>query len=88
MICGNTKTKKEEAKKMQGARKLRKDEEMTWTPPRNMSKWTDWEEGRSMEESEWRLEPEGEAEVPKSSSCRMRWKALSWTWQAKAAVSR
>ena len=55
---------KEEAKRMQGARKPRKDEEMAWAPPRNMSKWTDWEEAREMEESEWRLEPEGKAEVP------------------------
>ena len=31
-------------------------------PPRN--NWTDWEEARSMKESEWELEPEGEAEVP------------------------
>ena len=29
---------KEEAKKMQGARKLRKDEDMAWVLPRNMSK--------------------------------------------------
>ena len=43
---------------MQGARKLRKDKEMAWAPPRNMSNWLDWEEARSMEESEWRLEAE------------------------------
>ena len=55
---------KEEAKKMQSARKLRKDEEMAWAPPRNMSNRPDWEEARSMEVSEWRLEPEEEAEVP------------------------
>ena len=55
---------KEEARRLQGARKLGKDEEMAWAPPRNMSDWPDWEEARSMEESEWRLEPEGEAEVP------------------------
>ena len=51
---------KEEAKILQGVRKPRKDEEMAWAPPRNKS---DWEEARKMEESEWRLEPEGEAEV-------------------------
>ena len=39
---------KEEAKRLQGARKWRKDEEMAWAPPRNMSKWPDWEEARSM----------------------------------------
>ena len=35
---------------LQGARKLRKDEEIAWASPRNMSKWPDWEEARSMEE--------------------------------------
>ena len=29
-----------------------------------MSDWLDWEEATKTEESEWRLEPEGEAEVP------------------------
>ena len=43
---------KEEAKRMQGARKPRKDEEVTWAPPRNISSWPDWEEARKMEESE------------------------------------
>ena len=52
MICGDTKTKKEEANILHGARKPRKDEEMACAPPRNMSNWPDWEE------SEWRLEPE------------------------------
>ena len=52
---------KEEAKRLQGATKPRKDEEMAWAPPQ----WPDWEEARRMEESEWRLELEGEAEVPK-----------------------
>ena len=46
---------KEEAKRLQGVRKLRKDEEMAWS---------DWEEARKMEDGEWRLEPEGEAEEP------------------------
>ena len=44
-----------EAKRLQGVRKPGKDEEMAWP---------DWEEARKMEEREWRLEPEGEAEVP------------------------
>ena len=39
-------------------------QEMAWAPPRNISNWPDWDEARSMEESEWRLEPEREAEVP------------------------
>ena len=42
---------KEEAKRLQGARKPRKDE-------------PDWEEAKRMEEREWRLVPEGETEVP------------------------
>ena len=32
---------KEEAKRLQGARKPRKDEEMAWAPPTNISKWPD-----------------------------------------------
>ena len=54
----------EEAKRLQGARKPRKDEEMAWAPPRNKSEWPSWEEATKTVESEWRLEPEGEAEVP------------------------
>ena len=46
---------KEEAKRLQEVRKLRKDEEMGWP---------DWEEARKMENGERRLEPEVEAEVP------------------------
>ena len=34
---------KEEAKRVQGVRKPRKDEEMAWAPPRNMTKWPGWE---------------------------------------------
>ena len=41
--------------------------EIVWAPPRNQSKWPDWEEARRIEESEWRLEPEGKAEVPEIS---------------------
>ena len=33
------------------------------TPPRNMTNGPDWEEARKLENGEWRLEPEGEAEV-------------------------
>ena len=54
---------KEEATRLQGERKLRKDEEMSLAPPRKKSDWPGWEEATKMEESEWRLEPEGEAEV-------------------------
>ena len=62
---------KDEAKRLQGARKPRKDEEMAWAPPRKMSKWPDWEEARSMEESEWVLEPEGKRRCQRSLSCLM-----------------
>ena len=55
---------KEEAKRLQKVRKLRQDEEIAWAPQRNMTKWPDWEEARKLENGEWRLEPEGEAEVP------------------------
>ena len=55
MTCGCPKMKKGEGKRLQGVRKPRKDAEMAWP---------DWEEARNMEESEWRLKPEGEAEVP------------------------
>ena len=38
---------------------------MDWAPPRNrQKKGRDWEEASEREGSEWRLEPEGEAEVP------------------------
>ena len=84
-LCQN---EKEEAKRLQGARIPRKEEEMAWAPPRNISKWPDWEEAREREESEWRLEPEGEAVVTEIIIVWMRWKALSWTWMAKAVVSR
>ena len=46
---------KEVAKRLQGVRKLRKVEEMAWQ---------DWEEARNTEDGEWKLEPEGEADVP------------------------
>ena len=47
MICGDTKNEKEEANKLQGARKLRKDQGLAWAPPRSMSKWPDWEESEA-----------------------------------------
>ena len=54
----------EEAKTLQGARKIKTDEEVAWAPARNKSDWPDWEEAASVEKSAWRLEPEGETEVP------------------------
>ena len=47
--------RKKKQKRLQG---------VNWAPPRNLTKWPDWEEARKMENGEWRLEPEGEAEVP------------------------
>ena len=41
---------KEEAKRLQGVRELRQDEEIAWGPPRNLTKWPDWEEARKLEE--------------------------------------
>ena len=55
---------KEAAERLQGARNPRKDEEMAWAPPRNTSEWPSWEEATKAAEREWRLEPEGDAEVP------------------------
>ena len=55
---------KEEAKRLQSVRKSRKDEEMARAPPRKKSEWPSWEEATTVVESEWGLEPEGEAEVP------------------------
>ena len=43
MICGHQNEK--EAKKLLGAKIPRKDEEMAWPPPINMSEWPDWERG-------------------------------------------
>ena len=39
-------------------------EEAKKAAPRSMTTWPDWEEARKLENCEWRLEPEGEAEVP------------------------
>ena len=39
------------------------DEEMALEPPRNRP---EWEEARGREEDAWRLEPEGETEVPET----------------------
>ena len=58
-VMGMYQNEKEEAKRLQGVRTLRKDEEIAWAPPRNMTKWP----ARKLENGEWRLEPEGEAEV-------------------------
>ena len=88
MTCGCTKNEKEEAKRLQGVRKLRQDEEIAWAPQRHMTKWPDCEEARKLEHGEWRLEPEGKRKCGKSLSCRMPWKAFPLTWMAKAVTSR
>ena len=56
--------KQKGARRLHGAGKLRRDEETAWSPPRNKSDWPSWEEATKAVESEWRLEPEGQAEVP------------------------
>ena len=58
---------KEEAKRLQDARKPRKDGEMAWGTTKNELEWPRWEEATKTAESEWRLEPEGEAEVTEIS---------------------
>ena len=58
---------KKKQKRLQVVRKLRQDEAIAWAPPRNMTKWPDWQESWKMASGGWsqkRLEPEGEAEVP------------------------
>ena len=69
---------KEEAKRLQGARKPRKDEELAWVPPRNISKWPDWEEA------------EGEAEVPEiivvSDAVEGTFRGLGWRKLSGGAV--
>ena len=42
------------------------DEEMNVEPPRKRLEWPEWEEARGREEDAWRLEPEGETEVPET----------------------
>ena len=66
---------REDAKRRQGVRKLRKDEEMAWP---------DWEEARKMENGEWRPEPQGEAVVPEIIVVS---DAVEGTRMAKAATS-
>ena len=46
---------KKKQKKLQG---------VNWAPPRHLTKLPDWEKARKLENGEWRLEPEEEAEVP------------------------
>ena len=79
---------KEEAKRLQGAKKLKKSEAMVWAPPRNQTNWPGWEEASKGEKSAWRLEPEGETEVLEIIIVSDAVEALSWTRMAKAAASR
>ena len=51
MTCGCTKMRKKKQKDCRAPGNPTKDEEMAWAPPRNISKWPDWEEARKMEES-------------------------------------
>ena len=61
-----------EAKRLQGARKLRKDEESLGTT----KNWPHWEEER-WKKASWNLK--GKRRCRKE----MRWKVRSWTWMAK-----
>ena len=54
------------------------DEEMALEPLRKRPEWPEWEEARGREKDAWRLEPEGETEVPEtgprsSSSYKRSW---------------
>ena len=42
------------------------DEEMALEPTRKRPEWLEWEAARGREEDAWRLEPEGETEVPET----------------------
>ena len=56
--------KKKKQKRFQGARKLRKDEEMAWVPPRKSRNGLIGKRREGAEKSAWRLEPEGETVAP------------------------
>ena len=78
---------REEAKRSQGARKFKKDEEMG-APPRNKSDWPDWEEARSAEKKKrggW--SERGKRRCQRSLSCRMRSEAPKWTLMVKATAN-
>ena len=42
------------------------DEEMALELPSKRPEWSEWEEARGREEDAWRVEPEGETEVPET----------------------
>ena len=42
------------------------DEEMALEPPIKRPEWPEWEKARGREDDAWRLEPEGETEVPET----------------------
>ena len=64
---------KKKVKRLQG---VRKDVEMAWP---------DWEEARNMEESEWGLKPEWEAEVPEIIVVSVAVEALFFVVPSSAA---
>ena len=65
-----------------------KSEGMGWAPPRKETSWSGWEEAKDGKKHVGGWSQKGKRKCQKSLSCRTRWKALSWTWMAKAAVSR
>ena len=54
----------------------------------NMSDWLDWEEARSAEKTRGGWSQRWKRRCQRSSSCRMRSKALTWTLMAKATARR
>ena len=60
----------------------------TWAPPRNLTKWPDTgkrQESLKLASGGWNQKEKRKCR--KSFSCRTRWKALLWTWMAKADTS-
>ena len=79
---------KEEAERLQGARKPRKDGDMVWAPPRNYQNGQTGKRRKRWNKASGGWSLKGKRKCQKSLSCRMRWKALSWTWRENADVSR
>ena len=79
---------KEEAKRLQGARKQRKDEEMVWAPPRTCRIGLTGKRREVRKKACGGWSQREKRRCQRSLSCRMRSKALTWTLMAKATASR
>ena len=63
ITCGCTKMRKKKQKNCRESVNQDRMRKFVWASPRNMTEWPEWE-ARKLENGEWRLEPEGDAEVP------------------------